>query len=215
MSRIKSCSPVDDCKPWLAPKLEMSDTGHFALNKNRQAADIHNRQQELTRQQSYERSYAKGYMEGLEKGQQEINGQIAYLNSMIAALAMPLPELDEQVVDELMQLCMIVVRQMIRRELKTSPDEVVAVVREALSLLPTEERAITIELHPDDAKLIRDTVMPAASESSWNIIEDPLLTRGGCRVLTAASRIDATVEKRMNAVVAEVMGGARKADDAQ
>lgn len=130
---------------------------------------------------------------------------------MLAALAMPLPDIDNQVVDELVQLCMAVVKQMVRRELKISPGEVVAVVREALSLLPSAAD-ITLELHPEDAKIIKETLMHSNSDSSWNVVEDPLLTRGGCRVLTSKSRIDATVEKRINTVIAEVMGGERKVD---
>ena len=38
------------------------------------------------------------------------------------------------------------------------------------------------------------------------------LSRGGCRVSTDTSRIDATVENRVNAVIAEVLGGERDVD---
>lgn len=148
----------------------------------------------------------------MAQGQKELNKQVESLQSLMATLAMPLPDLDNLVVDELVQLCMVVVKQMVRRELKISPGEVVAVVREALSLLPVAAAEITLELHPEDAKLIRNALLGPETESSWKITEDPLLTRGGCRVLTSTSRIDATVEKRMNSVIAEVMGGERKVD---
>lgn len=126
---------------------------------------------------------------------------------------MPLSEVDDLVVDELAQLCMAVVKQMVRRELKISPGEIVGVVRETLSLLPATPAEITLELHPDDATLIKDTLETSSAELSWKIIEDPLLTRGGCRVITTNSRIDASVETRMNAIIAEVMGGERQYDN--
>jgi len=151
-------------------------------------------------------------MEGLAQGQSEIQHQVKNLSALMASLAMPLPDLDNQVVDELVQLSMAVVRQMVRRELKISPGEIVAVVREALNLLPVAAAEITLELHPEDAKIIRENLLHPDASSSWKIVEDTLLTRGGCRVLTNTSRIDATVEKRMNAVIAEVMGGERKLD---
>jgi flagellar assembly protein FliH len=44
----------------------------------------------------------------------------------------------------------------------------------------------------------------------WKIQQDPLLTRGGCRVSTGDSRIDATVESRLGAVIARVLGDSRQ-----
>ena len=202
MSRIVNHEISEDCQPWHAPSL--------AVKGNANENITHYEQQEKERQKSYE----KGYVEGLAKGQKEIDEQVGHLHSLLTALAMPLSNLDQQVVDELVQLSMSVVKQLVRRELKISPGEVVAVVREALSLLPAAAD-ITLELHPEDASLIREALVHTGTESSWNIIEDPLLTRGGCRVLTSQSRIDATVEKRINSVIAEVMGGERKMDQAE
>ena len=101
---------------------------------------------------------------------------------------------------------------MIRRELKISPGEVVAVVKEALSLLPVTAGDVRLELHPDDAALVRNALLSADGDPPWQIVEDPLLSRGGCRVLTNTSRIDATVENRINAAIAAVMGGEREVD---
>ena len=212
MSRVISCDMPDDCKPWRAPNLDLSNNNDYDYKPVNADNISHREQQEKIRQQSYEKSFAKGYMEGLAQGQKEIQQQVGRLSSLMASLAMPLPDLDNQVVDELVQLSMAVVKQMVRRELKISPGEIVAVVREALSLLPVAAAEITLELHPEDAKIIRDNLVHPDATASWNIVEDALLTRGGCRVLTNTSRIDATVEKRMNTVIAEVMGGERKVD---
>ncbi len=212
MSRILNCEVAENCKPWRAPNLDEGNNNNYDFKLVNPDNISHREQQEKIRQQSYEKSYAKGYMEGLAQGQSEIQHQVKNLSALMASLAMPLPDLDNQVVDELVQLSMAVVRQMVRRELKISPGEIVAVVREALNLLPVAAAEITLELHPEDAKIIRENLLHPDASSSWKIVEDTLLTRGGCRVLTNTSRIDATVEKRMNAVIAEVMGGERKLD---
>jgi len=212
MSRIMNCDAPDDCKPWRAPNLGNRNDNNFDFKVVNADSATNREQQNKIRQQSYEKSYAKGYMEGLAQGQNVIKEHVASLSSVMASLAMPLPDLDNQVVDELVQLSMAVVRQMVRRELKISPGEIVAVVRESLSLLPVAAAEITLELHPEDAKLIRENLVHPDATSSWNIVEDAFLTRGGCRVVTNTSRIDATVEKRMNTVIAEVMGGERKVD---
>ncbi|MCK4707269.1 MAG: flagellar assembly protein FliH [Gammaproteobacteria bacterium] len=217
MSRILNGQTTEDCKPWKSPSLDNASINDINYDFKLTEAEIttQSKQQETVRQQSYEKSYAKGYMEGLSHGKKELREQFENLQSLMATLVMPLPNLDNQVVDELVQLCMAVVKQLVRRELKSSPDEIVAVVREALSLLPATAAEVSLELHPDDAKLIRSTLTQPESESGWKIVEDPLLTPGGCRVLTTTSRIDATLEKRIDSVISEVMGGERKVDSSQ
>ena len=212
MSKIISCKKREDCQPWRAPVLDLSEEDVFDYKLSDAEKITHNQQQQKIRQQAYEKSYAKGYMEGLDKGQKEIREQAHYLQSLMTTLSMPLPDLDDQLVDEMAQLCMVVVKQMVRREIKTSPGEVVAVVKEALNSLPDVTGDISLELHPEDADLIRKTMMKSGKETLWRIVEDPLLSRGGCRVRTNTSRIDATVENRLNSIIANIMGGEREQD---
>ena len=197
MSKILPGDLSRACQPWQAPHFKQSTAGTSTLRTRKQ--------QDQIEQEAYEQ-------EGLEQGRKEINEQISYLQSVMASLAMPLLDLDKQVVDELVELSMAVVRQMVRRELKISPGEVVAVVKEALSLLPVTAGNVQLVLHPEDAVLVRNALLGPDTESPWQIIEDPVLSRGGCRVLTNTSRIDATVENRLNAVIAAVMGGERQVD---
>jgi flagellar assembly protein FliH len=49
-------------------------------------------------------------------------------------------------------------------------------------------------------------------QSSWEIVEDPTLTRGGCEVETDDSRVDATVERRLAQVISNLFGGERGGD---
>ncbi len=107
---------------------------------------------------------------------------------------------------------MLVARQLVRRELKTEPEEVIGVVREALGALPVAARNVRLMLHPEDAALVREAMPTAQGEQQMQIVEDPVQTRGGCRVLTDSSQIDASVEARLNAVIAHVLGGERSSD---
>jgi len=210
MSNISNCKTHENCKPWRAPDLDVSEELVFDYKLTDPEKITHRQQQQKIRQQAYEKSYAKGYMDGLDRGQKEVTEQVKHLQSVMATLATPLPEFDNQLVDELVQMCMLVVKQVIRRELKASPEEIIAVIKEAVTLLPVTAAEVMLELHPTDAEIVRNTLLNPASESSWKIIEDPVLTRGGCRVLTNTSRIDATVENRINAVIAATLGDERK-----
>lgn len=159
--------------------------------------------------------FEQGYKEGIDAAQKEIAAQMQRMKQIMRALSEPLAAADEQVEQELIALAMAVARQIIRRELQTDPEQVVAVVREAMAELPSSARNIRIFLHPDDASLVRDALNTEEDETApWKIVEDMVLTRGGCRVESDTSRIDASVEKRLNSIVAELMGGSRAADSA-
>ncbi len=213
MSRIFTADSPQQCEPWNAPNFEAVEDSNVDYHLP-DGAHLNNQEKQNTvRQQAFEKSFAKGYMEGIQQGQAEIRQQAQHLNSIMATLSMPLPGVDEQVVNELVELSMAVVKQLVRRELKISPGEVVAVVKEAVKLLPITTGDVRLELHPKDATLVRNAFGDLDSDTNWKIIEDPLLTRGGCRVVTNASRIDATVENRLNAAIAAIMGGERMVDE--
>jgi len=158
--------------------------------------------------------YDDGLKKGLEQGQQEINQRCTYLDNILKFLNRPLDDLDENVTEQLFHLSMAVTGQLIRRELHTEPGEVVAVVREAMASLPIAERKVNIYLHPEDVTLVRNALSLTHDDESqpWHLIEDPLLSRGGCRLQAGQSYIDASVETRLNRVIATLLGGERNSD---
>lgn len=199
------------CEKWQVPHFEPGEN-NFKKTSVRSPASIIREQRKSGQDQEYKSGFDQGYSEGVKQGQQLIQEQVEHLQSLMATLAMPLLDLDEQVIDELVELSMAVVKQLVRRELKTSPDEIVAVVKEALSLLPVVTGEVQLELHTEDAAIVRNVMGVPESESSWKIVENPVLTRGGCRVFTNSSRIDATVETRINAAIASVLGNRHQVD---
>ena len=166
------------------------------------------RLEELQRE-AYDEAYQKGYAEGVESGKAEAAERTERLNELLRALARPFDELDEAVEKALVELAMNVARQLFRREIKLNPTHVIGVVREAVQCLPVASRNVSVHLHPDDASLIRETLTPAEGEPAWQVVEDPLMSRGGCRISTDNSRIDASAETRFNALIQSVAGDDR------
>ena len=157
----------------------------------------------------------EGYQHGLEEGQQLINEKASQLTAILNTLTKPLEQLDGRVEDELVSLAMSVARHLIRRELKADPSHVIAAVRQAVELLPVSTNNIRVILHPEDAALVKESLsMNDEDGQRWKIVEVPIISRGGCNVETEHSRIDATIESRINAVIAQVLGGERESDNA-
>ena len=162
-------------------------------------------------QEGYAEAYQRGYAEGLAGGREDLASRAQQLDQILGLLGRPLEALDAAVEEQLTWMTTEIARRLIRRELRTSPGEIVAVVREAVGLLPVASTDVQVRLHPDDAKLIREVLSLGRDDQPvWRIVEDQTLSRGGCLVNTELSRIDATLEKRLGAVIATVLGDERE-----
>lgn len=160
---------------------------------------------EETRNLAYEEGYERGRREGHESGREEVAAQAQRLEALMRALAEPFAELDREVEEGLVALTFAIVRQVVRTEIKTSPEQIATLVNETVSLLPGASRDVQLCLHPDDAQLLHDLQPGSDGENMWQIIGDAALQRGGCVVKTSVSRIDATVETRLDNIIASFL----------
>lgn len=179
------------------------------------------------REEGFEQGKAEGFEEGKKQGFETgsklgyeenlhlLHKQTAELARLMEALSEPFQKLDEAVEAELVKLAIGIAGQIIRREIKHDPGQIIAVIREAIKVLPLASRKITLNLHPEDAELVRSTLKLDDSLPPWRLVENPLISRGGCSVETEVSSIDATVENRLAAVIATVLGGERQQDAAR
>jgi len=204
LSKVIRADDLEDCEAWHVPEVGAASEGQRPVTA-RQLEEI----QEQARREGFE----QGKKEGREAGAREFAERIQHLQRLITTLDQPLEELDEAVEQQLAKLSMIVARQLVRRELKAEPEQVIGVVRDALAALPLNARNVRLSLHPEDAALVREALSLQQGEASIQLVEDPVQVRGGCRVLTESSQIDATVESRLNAIIAKTLGGLRSSDE--
>ena len=156
--------------------------------------------------------FTYGHKEGLARGRERLEEKVRQFDILMASLETPFQQLDDQVESELVELVIAMVRQLVRREVRNDPGQIIGVVREAMSILPVSSRNISLTLHPEDAALVKETYESNESELGWRIIEDPVLARGGCRVSTETSQVDATLESRLATLIAPLLGGERDLD---
>jgi len=167
--------------------------------------------------EAWERGHAEGREAGLLAAEQEARAAMAQverrvqeLQGILDFMERPLAQLDHTVQRQLAELAGAIARQIIRRELRTQPDEIVAVVRQTVSLLPAGAREVRVHLHPEDAELVRSRLAPATGDRAWAVVEDPMLARGGCRVTSENSAIDAQLEQRLGVIIATMLGDERE-----
>ncbi|QPK65397.1 flagellar assembly protein FliH [Methylomonas sp. LL1] len=182
---------------------------------------------ELGRQQGFEQGHKQGFEQGEKQGleagtkkgyaesQHLLQKQVSELSSLLGALAEPFKSLDDEVENELVKLVIAIASQIIRREIKLDPGQIVGVIREAVNVLPLASQHITLSLHPEDAELVRSVLKLDENPPPWKLQDNPLVTRGGCTVETEISTVDASLEKRLASVIATVLGGERQQDAAR
>jgi flagellar assembly protein FliH len=170
----------------------------------------------LVEREAWQHGFKDGHVEGVRKGEAELAKRIAEVDVKIAALeaimgtlARPLDELDAEVETELTRLALAIAKHLARRELKIDPTQVIGIIRHTVSLLPLSARNIRIHLHPDDAAIVREKLARATGEQEWQLAEDPLMARGGCRLTTDNSSIDARFEASVAAALSGLLGDDR------
>jgi len=162
--------------------------------------------------EAYEAGFSKGREDGMASGKAQIVHNSQLLDNLLQSLAQPFEKLDSDVMQQLVSLSTAITRQLVRRELKIDASQIVGVVQEALTVLPVGSRGVKVCLHPDDMKIMRETFSNTGAEKNWELVGDPGLSRGDCRILTETSLIDATLDKRLAAIASQLLGGDRETD---
>jgi flagellar assembly protein FliH len=164
------------------------------------------------KEEGYSQGFDEGSRQGYEENVQALQAKAAEFAGLMDSLSQPFKALDAEVEKELVKLAIAIATQIIRREIKLDPGQVIAAVREAIKVLPLSSQKISLHLHPEDVELVRSALSLDDLSPAWRMVEDPLIIRGGCKVDTEVSHIDATVENRLAAVIATLFGGEREQD---
>ena len=187
-----------DYLPWRAPEVEDS--------REEYPADS-----EAARKLAWEQAYSDGYTIGIEAGTRDARQRMGYLHEILESLARPFADLDEAVTDQLTTLVRAIVEQLARREISCDPSVLGELVDEGLAALPVAGSSVRILVNPDDAAFMAQYI-EEKSDLDYEIKSDASMSRGGCRLETNVSSIDATLETRLGRLIEEMLDAEAKQD---
>jgi flagellar assembly protein FliH len=217
-SNVVTAEELAQYQRWQAPRMVSVTDVEPEPNQYLTVEDIEAMQKEAQDEGykvGFEEGKQAGYDAGFKSGQTDITQQANYLKQVLAKLNTPLQELDQVIENDILNLVTTVVRQVIRRELKADPEHVIGAVRSAMAVLPVSDRKLKIYLNPQDIELVKKGLAMDDDGVTWQWVEDPVMARGGCRLETADTRVDATVEARIESVITKLLGGERTDDAAK
>jgi flagellar assembly protein FliH len=159
-------------------------------------------------QQATEQGYQTGYTEGYAKARD--CGE--RLGAVLANLQGELSALDQTVAEDLLRLALTIAGQVLTTALEVKPELIIPLVREAVQSLAHSGAPATLTVNPADAVLVREALSEHLQHGGVKVLEDKTLARGGCRLHSAGSTIDAAVGTRWQRVVESI--GSQLANEA-
>lgn len=128
-------------------------------------------------------------LEGLEEGRRALAVAEVTLRAEGARLR-------AEAGDRLLRLAVSLAERVLGQELRTHPEAILALVRQALGQLSLCGNAV-LRLHPEDARSLT-TAYPALASvaqggAELTLVEDPSLARGDCLVEADGGRVDGSV----------------------
>ena len=152
-------------------------------------------------QRIQQQAYQEGFAAGMKDGRAESQAVSQRMHTMMLDLHRAMSQFEQSMAQEIMDLALDIARQMVRSALEADPVLVLAVVREAIESLPQTYQHTSLALHPEDALLVREMLAHDYPGEVWRIVEDAQMERGGCRVETGSTEIDAKMESRWQRIV--------------
>lgn len=173
-------------------------------------------------QEGLDRGYREGYESGLVSGRQDgivegrSEGVLAGRHEAqlrFAELAQPVEAILESLHHlqhdyqsalrkEVVELVGKVARQVIRCELALQPVQLLALVDETLAAMPPTPEGVEVHLNPEELERIRELDPERAAR--WNLIADPRMEAGECRVRAGGREADAGCRQRLAACIEQV-----------
>lgn len=159
---------------------------------------------EELRQNAKAEGFEQGLAEGRAQAARELAEHRARLEALLEHLHKPLASLDTSVEEQLVELTLEIGATLFRAQIDERPEQVREIVKEAVQMLPVATNDVSVCVHPDDAALLSGDT---SAQAAWEIVEDISVQRGGCRVTTTSSDVDATVAGRLEALRDALLGG--------
>lgn len=160
------------------------------------------------RAEGFPRGEAEGREHGREQGRAAALARFDELarpvDAMLAGLAQLKADLRAAQRSEVVELVGKIARQVIRAELALQPVQLLALVEEALAVMPPSRDEVEVFLNPEELRRVQELDPKRARQ--WTLLSDPALEPGECRVRAGDNEVDAGCQGRLAAVMEQVHG---------
>jgi flagellar assembly protein FliH len=155
------------------------------------------------RKAGYEEGHSAGYAEGIEIGRESaareartaLEALSEPLDALVAGFAQLQNEYQAAAHEQVAGLVEQVAKVVIRAELESRPEQILAFVDEALSTLPKPAEKIEVRLHPGEYQRVLKAAPRRAKR--FGLTPDPQLELGECRISAGERELDVGCAQRL------------------
>ncbi len=185
---------------WEMASLSASTPAEEAQSEARREAEIAN-----LRSEAVAEGKAAGYAAGMSNAATE-KARLAKVLEILEAAA---GDHEQRLMDEVLDLALVLGRQLVGEALAVRRELVLPIVAAALQQLPQSVQRVQLIVNPGDLPIIRQFLDGDAVHGRCQVLADPMVAPGGCRVETEHCEIDATMPTRWKRLLA----GLGRSDD--
>lgn len=143
------------------------------------------------------RARADGEQQGWQKAEADIAAALARLGDAIAGVQDAARAIARPYAGELVELALIIARELIGAEVRRDPAPLVRLVERCLDDV-VGESSITVRMNPADRAALLAARPDLAGSPDVRLVEDASLARGGCAVESTRRLVDARLEERLD-----------------
>jgi flagellar assembly protein FliH len=195
------------------PAKYAEDVIEKAVQKSRELLDDARSEAERIKRAAYDSALNEGRKKGLEQGMaeglQRAEGTRQEALHVLEETHRISREYIEGKKEEIVDLAVKIAAKIIGYEASMDDSIIAAIASEAVAVSVAREQAV-IRVNPMDYAILdcrRDELAKAAGDNCIiSIIRDDQISRGGCRVDTEVSSVDATIENQLDKIKQALMG---------
>jgi flagellar biosynthesis/type III secretory pathway protein FliH len=156
--------------------------------------------------EAYEKGFAQGQKDGLALGQTKAEELWKKMHSLFDNLTLLKGKTLSEAEEDILKLCMIIARKIVKKELATDPHTVKRSLEQAITFLK-DRSFVRILVSPEDMKIL-EPYLPELAESRkierFELAEDHCIEPGGCVLETGFGRINATIGNQVTRLEKEL-----------
>ncbi|MBB2486534.1 flagellar biosynthesis protein [Mitsuaria sp. WAJ17] len=154
------------------------------------------------RQGGYQDGYRDG-MEALDAFKKSFAQQMsAQIGELVRNFSADFEDMEARMAETLARCAVELARQVVRTELQQQPEAIARVAHDAVEALLISARHIRVRVHPEDLPLVEQGAGEELKAREAQLIPDPAVARGGCKVDSDISSVDASLPARWQQVMA-------------
>ena len=155
-----------------------------------------------SRQSGYQEGYRDG-MAALEAFKQSFAQQMSVqIGGLVNSFDADFRLLEDEMAQSLARCAVELARQVVRSEIKQRPEHIAKVAHDAVEALQLSARHVRVRVNPADYPLVMQGAGEEMRSRDAQVLPDADIPRGGCKIESDISSVDATVATRWQQVTA-------------